>query len=590
MVVASRADALAKAAATPLNLHQMWLTGLPRHDLVVRAFDALPDDLRAPSRRCATGWPGAGCWCCGRGRVGRRACLSARRARLAGGLVPPPRRRPRRARGSGRPGRQPEPDPRCRIGALGAVGAPAARPLGGAPRRRRRGHRRRGRDASTSCSPAGRCCTWLPDDAEAGEPAAAASSVTSRRASSCQARCAARSTSWRAALDAVFERRDAERRVAYAAGGRPGLRAHRRPVRLAPGRADPPPVRRRLRPPLQARQPVVDRQVGALDPRTTRVGAAAVEVGVQQRRRRSYSTARHRSGSSKARSSAARRPRHVAAQRPGHDLGEVVQQAGGAANVVEVRREADDRPAGDQEVGELARCSRRPARRSPAAPSRRRGAVGRQVERARLDQAVPPGVRDGRSLVTGPVTGGAPRARRLDRPATQTSQAGRRRRAWQVVRPAGRAAGMPQHQPAAADELARSGGLLAQVVGQRRRAGQQQVGSGRPGDPPSRPADRRRTAPASRPGLASDEVTTAAVRSWSWPAPRGRCCVLPSCRGPARPRRTPRAGCPGAGPTNWCRCAGQRVVDVGARPRGTTKIVPARQQVVLRRGRSRRVR
>ncbi len=50
MVVASRADALAKAAGTPLNLHQLWLTGLPRHDLVTREYDALPDDLRTAER------------------------------------------------------------------------------------------------------------------------------------------------------------------------------------------------------------------------------------------------------------------------------------------------------------------------------------------------------------------------------------------------------------------------------------------------------------------------------------------------------------------------------------------------------------
>ena len=46
MVVAGRADALAKAAATPLNLQQLWLTGLPRHDLVTRRQEALPVDLR----------------------------------------------------------------------------------------------------------------------------------------------------------------------------------------------------------------------------------------------------------------------------------------------------------------------------------------------------------------------------------------------------------------------------------------------------------------------------------------------------------------------------------------------------------------
>jgi hypothetical protein len=38
---------MAKAAATPLNLHQLWPTGLPRHDLVTRALDALPGDLQS---------------------------------------------------------------------------------------------------------------------------------------------------------------------------------------------------------------------------------------------------------------------------------------------------------------------------------------------------------------------------------------------------------------------------------------------------------------------------------------------------------------------------------------------------------------
>ena len=69
MVVASRADALAKAAGTPLNLHQLWLTGLPRHDLVTRDFEALPDDLRRAEqalrdrlagRRLVVLWPAPG--------------------------------------------------------------------------------------------------------------------------------------------------------------------------------------------------------------------------------------------------------------------------------------------------------------------------------------------------------------------------------------------------------------------------------------------------------------------------------------------------------------------------------------------------
>ena len=132
MVVASRADALAKSASTPLNLHQMWLTGLPRHDLVVGSFEALPGDLRdaeqalragLAGRRLVVLWP----------RPGRPPwVLTPGPARLAGGLVPSPRRRPGRARGGGRPGRQPEPPVDADRGA-GAVAAPAARLLGGAP-------------------------------------------------------------------------------------------------------------------------------------------------------------------------------------------------------------------------------------------------------------------------------------------------------------------------------------------------------------------------------------------------------------------------------------------------------------------------
>ena len=68
MVVASQADALAKAAATPLNLHQLWMTGLPRHDLVTRSLDRLPDDLAVRSRSCATGSAAAGSSSCGRDR------------------------------------------------------------------------------------------------------------------------------------------------------------------------------------------------------------------------------------------------------------------------------------------------------------------------------------------------------------------------------------------------------------------------------------------------------------------------------------------------------------------------------------------
>ncbi len=69
MVVASRADALAKAASTPLNLHQLWLTGLPRQDLVTWPFELLPEDLQRSEaqlraglgdRRLVVFWPRPG--------------------------------------------------------------------------------------------------------------------------------------------------------------------------------------------------------------------------------------------------------------------------------------------------------------------------------------------------------------------------------------------------------------------------------------------------------------------------------------------------------------------------------------------------
>ncbi len=66
--VASRAEALARAAATPLPaLADLWLTGLPRHDLVVRS--ELPEDLareeaqlraRLGGRRLLVFWPRPG--------------------------------------------------------------------------------------------------------------------------------------------------------------------------------------------------------------------------------------------------------------------------------------------------------------------------------------------------------------------------------------------------------------------------------------------------------------------------------------------------------------------------------------------------
>ena len=144
MLAASRADALARAAATPLGLHQLWLTGLPRHDLVTRAHEALPADLqraeqalrdRLGGRRLLVLWP----------RPGRpvrtfsedeREWLAAwcRRHDAVLGV----------REGAVDRARQPHADPRA-ARCLESVRAQRARPLGGAPRRRRGAHRRRRR-------------------------------------------------------------------------------------------------------------------------------------------------------------------------------------------------------------------------------------------------------------------------------------------------------------------------------------------------------------------------------------------------------------------------------------------------------------
>ncbi|MBW9214096.1 CDP-glycerol glycerophosphotransferase family protein [Mumia sp. zg.B53] len=52
VITSSRIDALAmKAAFSPLDLNQMWITGLPRNDFIVRDEHRLPDDMRAAMDR-----------------------------------------------------------------------------------------------------------------------------------------------------------------------------------------------------------------------------------------------------------------------------------------------------------------------------------------------------------------------------------------------------------------------------------------------------------------------------------------------------------------------------------------------------------
>ena len=164
MVAASRADALAKAAATPLNLHQLWLTGLPRHDLVTRSLEPLPADLRAPGAGAArpARWPpAAGAVAAARTPPSHRSPTS--RAGLARGVVPAAT-----TRSSGcarepvdRAG-QPHPDADADrgLGALRTAACPTPRwcsgwPMPWSPTTPTR--------PSTSCSPGDHCCTALPN-------------------------------------------------------------------------------------------------------------------------------------------------------------------------------------------------------------------------------------------------------------------------------------------------------------------------------------------------------------------------------------------------------------------------------------------
>ncbi|WP_169447776.1 CDP-glycerol glycerophosphotransferase family protein [Luteimonas mephitis] len=52
VISSSKVDTLAMATAFhPLSYHQVWCTGLPRHDFITRSFERLPPDLRAQGNR-----------------------------------------------------------------------------------------------------------------------------------------------------------------------------------------------------------------------------------------------------------------------------------------------------------------------------------------------------------------------------------------------------------------------------------------------------------------------------------------------------------------------------------------------------------
>lgn len=59
VIASSRVDRMAMASAFyPLQYNDVWVTGLPRNDFILRAFDALPADLRQESERLATSLAG----------------------------------------------------------------------------------------------------------------------------------------------------------------------------------------------------------------------------------------------------------------------------------------------------------------------------------------------------------------------------------------------------------------------------------------------------------------------------------------------------------------------------------------------------
>ena len=393
---------------------------------------------------------------------------------MAGGLVPPPRRRPRRARGGGRPRRQPARH-LCADGALelsprATCPTPrwcSASPTPWSPTTPTR--------PSTSCSPAGRCCTCCPRRRRqmVSRPAAA-SRVTYPPHEILPGPVCRRSRSWPPPWTPCSTTVDAEHRVAY-----------QRAVALAFAHTDdlsgwrvvetdPPPVRRRLRagpfsgPASTARYQAVDVPAVRVPVQQTATALVLDPLLIGGRGRKARSSAARRSATS----------RHTG---PGTTSARSCSSPGERLSVVEVRREADDGPAGHREVGELAGVVGDQHGGRPAAPPRRRGSDGPtgRARRPTVGQVLRRVARDR----TGDRRAHAEHGTLLGA-ATQTATAGRRVRSrGSAVSPAWACGREPQHEPAPGELAPQPVALLAQVGGQRRGLRQQEVGPGRPGHP-----------------------------------------------------------------------------------------------------------
>ena len=231
MVVASRADALAKAAATPLNLQQLWLTGLP----AARPGDTPPG--RTPRRAAPggagasgpVGRPAAG-GASGRDPAGHRSRSRTVERELARVVVPAPRRRPRRPRGPvDRPGSLTQ-----TLDAVGAWGLSARRvPDPSVVLRVADAVVTDGADDAVDFLLTGRPLLVLdPERPETDEAAGHYPAAAVLPGPVCRT-----FDELEAALEAVFDPLEPAAGRGLRAGGRPRVRAHRRPVGLAAGRS-----------------------------------------------------------------------------------------------------------------------------------------------------------------------------------------------------------------------------------------------------------------------------------------------------------------------------------------------------------------
>ncbi len=370
------------------------------------------------------GWPAAACSCSGRAPGRPARTFSDDERELARRVVPPTRRRPRRPRGCRRPRSAaiPRPSRPRSVESAPRAACPTPRWCSASP---------------TRCSPTTPTSRRLPahrppsaapaSDARAATSARRAASATTRPRPSCRVLCAGPSTS-----STAPSRQSSTRRTPTDARRLPSVRSTWRshiPTTCRAGGWSSASAASTSTPDRSGLgEPVVDRQVGALD--------AAHHAAWPQRPSR-WACSRSRPGparasssavgSSSTRSQAARSPARSRQTAPGSRSARSCSSPGSRRpRRGRERRQTTGRPVPGSPGARW--CSRRPARRSRAAPSRRPGRSAPRA-RARRPRAGPPGPAHQWSR-PGPASGGrtpttAPRA---GRPTTAAS-AGRRRRA-----------------------------------------------------------------------------------------------------------------------------------------------------------------